>query len=81
VNRKRRQREDEAVHLYERILKCSNHLDLFSEMLNPAKGESLDNFPQALTRLNITIASLELNQTTLWEWYLFQCFLSNYSPH
>ncbi|MDZ4230428.1 MAG: glycoside hydrolase family 15 protein [Dehalococcoidales bacterium] len=59
---------DEAVRLYERILKCANHLGLFSEMVNPDTGEAMGNFPQALTHLNIIIAGLELNQATLWGW-------------
>lgn len=59
---------DEAVQLYERILRQGNHLGLFSEMVNPDTGECLGNFPQALTHLNIIIAGLELNQATLWGW-------------
>ena len=61
-------RLDEAVSTYERLLRCGNHLGLFSEMFNPDTGEALGNFPQALTHLSIITAGLELDQATLWGW-------------
>ncbi|GAI91737.1 unnamed protein product, partial [marine sediment metagenome] len=52
----------DAVALYERLLRCSNHVGLFSEMVDPASGEALGNFPQALTHLAVMTAGLELTQ-------------------
>ncbi len=40
----------------------SNHLGLFSEMVDPDSGEALGNFPQALTHLAVIIAGLELTR-------------------
>jgi GH15 family glucan-1,4-alpha-glucosidase len=53
---------DDAVALYQRLLRCSNHVGLFSEMVDPASGEALGNFPQALTHLAVMTAGLELTQ-------------------
>ena len=61
-------RLDEAVDLYERILRCGNHVGLFSEMADPRTGEALGNFPLALTHLNVIMAGLELDQAMLWGW-------------
>ncbi len=55
-------RTDEAAALYQRLLGYGNHLGLFSEMVDPASGEALGNFPQALTHLAIIITGLELTQ-------------------
>lgn len=57
-------RLDDAVALYEKLLSYSNHLGLFSEMVNPTSGEALGNFPQALTHLAVIITGLELTQAT-----------------
>ncbi|MFC1979916.1 glycoside hydrolase family 15 protein [Chloroflexota bacterium] len=53
---------EEAVALYEKLLGYSNHLGLFSEMVDPHSGEALGNFPQALTHLAVIITGLELTQ-------------------
>jgi len=53
-------RLDDAIALYERLLNFSNHLGLFSEMVDPASGEALGNFPQALTHLAVIITGIEL---------------------
>ncbi|MFC1942448.1 glycoside hydrolase family 15 protein [Chloroflexota bacterium] len=55
-------RLEEAKVLYEKLLGYSNHLGLLSEMVNPATGEALGNFPQALTHLAVIITGLELTQ-------------------
>jgi len=55
-------RLDEATALYERLLTHSNHLGLFSEMVDPTTGEALGNFPQAFTHLAVIMAGLELTQ-------------------
>jgi GH15 family glucan-1,4-alpha-glucosidase len=53
---------DEATDLYQRLLNYGNHLGLFSEMLDPASGEALGNFPQAVTHLAVIITGIELTQ-------------------
>ena len=53
---------DDAVALYERLIGYSNHLGLLSEMVNPATGEALGNFPQALTHLAVITTGLELTR-------------------
>jgi GH15 family glucan-1,4-alpha-glucosidase len=53
---------EDAVQLYERLLGYSNHLGLFSEMVDPVSGETLGNFPQALTHLAVIITGLELTE-------------------
>ncbi len=55
-------RLDDAITLYEKLLGCGNHLGLFSEMVNPASGEALGNFPQALTHLAVIITGMELTR-------------------
>jgi GH15 family glucan-1,4-alpha-glucosidase len=55
-------RVEEAKALYQRLLGYSNHLGLFSEMVDPTSGEALGNFPQALTHLAVIITGLELTQ-------------------
>ena len=53
---------DEATQLFERVLACGNHLGLFSEMVDPATGEALGNFPQAFTHVSLihTARNLDL---------------------
>ncbi len=53
-------RLEDAIALYQRLLGHSNHLGLFSEMVDPSSGEALGNFPQALTHLAVIITGLEL---------------------
>jgi len=53
---------DDAAALYQKLLGLSNHLGLFAEMADPATGEALGNFPQALTHLAVIITGLELTQ-------------------
>jgi len=51
-----------AVELYERLLGYGNHLGLLSEMVDPVSGETLGNFPQALTHLAVIITGMELTE-------------------
>ncbi|MFC1993367.1 glycoside hydrolase family 15 protein [Chloroflexota bacterium] len=53
---------EDAVELYERLLGYCNHLGLLSEMVDPVSGETLGNFPQALTHLAVIITGLELTE-------------------
>ncbi|TET74480.1 MAG: glycoside hydrolase family 15 protein [Dehalococcoidia bacterium] len=55
-------RLEQATDLYQRLLGYSNHLNLLSEMVDPASGEALGNFPQALTHLAVIITGLELSE-------------------
>ena len=41
----------EAEALFRRLAGYANHLGLFSEMIDPATGEALGNFPQAFTHI------------------------------
>ncbi|MFC2038485.1 glycoside hydrolase family 15 protein [Chloroflexota bacterium] len=52
----------EATGLYEKLLGYGNHLGLLSEMVDPATGQALGNFPQALTHLAVIITGLELTE-------------------
>ncbi|HWB86258.1 MAG TPA: glycoside hydrolase family 15 protein [Bryobacteraceae bacterium] len=52
---------EEAQFLFEKLLSYANHLGLFSEEVS-SKGESLGNFPQALTHLGLISAAFNLNQ-------------------
>jgi GH15 family glucan-1,4-alpha-glucosidase len=55
-------RLEDAIALYERLLGYSNHLGLLSEMVDPASGEALGNFPQAFTHLAVIITGFELTR-------------------
>ncbi len=56
----RMDRLEEATALYQKLLGYSNHLGLFSEMVDPTSGEALGNFPQALTHLATIVTGQEL---------------------
>ena len=53
-------RLDEAHELFERLLHRGNDLLLFAEEVDPASGELLGNFPQALTHVGLLNAALTL---------------------
>jgi len=55
-------RVEDATELYQKLLGYSNHLGLLSEMVDPVSGETLGNFPQALTHLAVIITGLELTE-------------------
>ncbi len=52
----------DATDLYQKLLGYSNHLGLFSEMVDITSGEALGNFPQALTHLAVIVTGLELER-------------------
>ncbi|MGI0079725.1 MAG: glycoside hydrolase family 15 protein, partial [Nitrososphaerales archaeon] len=47
---------DEAEKLLDSLAKCSNHLGLFSEEIDPKDGTMLGNFPQAFTHMGFITA-------------------------
>ena len=60
----------EAKELFEEILTYSNHLGLFSEMIDSENRESVGNFPQAFSHVglihsarNLTIALAKQAET------------------
>jgi len=53
-------RLDEAHELFERLLRRGNDLLLFTEEVDPATGELLGNFPQALTHVGLLNTALTL---------------------
>jgi GH15 family glucan-1,4-alpha-glucosidase len=52
---------EEAQLLFEKLLTYANHVGLFSEEIS-MKGESLGNFPQALTHLGLISAAYNLDR-------------------
>jgi GH15 family glucan-1,4-alpha-glucosidase len=52
---------DEAKILFENILKCSNHLGLFSEHIDVNTNQLLGNFPQGYSHLGLIQSALILN--------------------
>jgi GH15 family glucan-1,4-alpha-glucosidase len=55
-------RLDEAVALFERLLRYSNPLRLFSEDVEPASGRLLGNFPQAYTHVGLIHAAVTIGE-------------------
>ena len=53
-------RVEEAEEVFRTIADRANHVGLFSEMLDPATGAFLGNFPQAFTHLGLVNSSLYL---------------------
>mgnify|MGYP001473290636 CR=1 FL=1 len=53
---------DEARRRFETILEHGNHLDLFSEDIDPRSGELTGNFPQAYTHIAIINTAIMLKQ-------------------
>lgn len=51
-----------ALELFQDFLKRANHLGLFSEMMNPATGDFLGNFPQAFSHIGLIHAARNLSQ-------------------
>jgi GH15 family glucan-1,4-alpha-glucosidase len=56
-------RRPEAVALFEELLERSTVLGLYGEEMDPATGEHLGNFPQALTHAALVDAALTLRDT------------------
>ncbi|ABG05669.1 glycoside hydrolase 15-related [Rubrobacter xylanophilus DSM 9941] len=55
-------RLEEARELFDRALVAGNDLGLFSEEYDPASGEALGNFPQALTHLSHIEAAIAISR-------------------
>ncbi len=55
------QRLDDARQLFEQMLGYANHLGLYGEQTG-AQGQSLGNFPQALTHLSLISAAFNLDR-------------------
>jgi len=54
-------REDEAVDIFERVLKLSNDVGLLSEEWDPVAGRQLGNTPQAFTHVALVNTALTLS--------------------
>jgi len=54
--------KDEARKYFEKLLKCSNHLGLFSEDVHPESGQLLGNFPQAYSHVAVINSALLLSK-------------------
>jgi pentatricopeptide repeat protein len=54
-------RVEEAREVFDRAVSTGNDLGLFSEEFDPASGEMLGNFPQALTHLSHIAAAVALS--------------------
>lgn len=53
-------RLEEAVELFEQLAHRANHLGLYSEMIDPATGDFVGNFPQAFTHMALVNAAWSL---------------------
>jgi alpha,alpha-trehalase len=53
---------DEAVALFDRLLRYANPLGLFSEDIVPETGQLLGNFPQAYTHVGLIHAAITLGE-------------------
>ncbi|HOB83638.1 MAG TPA: glycoside hydrolase family 15 protein [Bacteroidales bacterium] len=51
----------DAEDLFEKMLKSSNHLGLFSEHIDVKTGELLGNFPQGYSHIGLIMAALTIN--------------------
>jgi GH15 family glucan-1,4-alpha-glucosidase len=54
-------REEEARHLYAQLLDYASPTGLLSEMVEPASGELLGNYPQAFSHVGLIRAALALD--------------------
>jgi GH15 family glucan-1,4-alpha-glucosidase len=55
-------RLDEAQRLFENAITFSNHVGLFSEMVDPKTGEFLGNYPQAFTHIALIHTARNLDR-------------------
>ena len=54
-----------ALELFEELLAKTNHLGLFSEMMDPDTGEFLGNFPQAFSHIGLIHTARNLSRAIL----------------
>jgi GH15 family glucan-1,4-alpha-glucosidase len=54
-------REDDAVEMFERLLRLSNDVGLLAEEYDPASGRQLGNFPQAFTHVSLVTCAAHLS--------------------
>ena len=57
-------RLEEARQLFDDLCRRSNHLGLFAEEMDPATGEHLGNFPQALTHAALVQAAVAIQEAS-----------------
>jgi GH15 family glucan-1,4-alpha-glucosidase len=55
-------RLDEAQRLFEKVISFSNHVGLFSEMVDPNTGDFLGNYPQAFTHIALIHTARNLDR-------------------
>lgn len=55
-------RLDDAVALFNRLMKFANHVGLFSEDIDPKNGMLLGNFPQAYTHVGLINAAITIGE-------------------
>jgi GH15 family glucan-1,4-alpha-glucosidase len=55
-------RHEDAVKLFERLLKLRNDVGLLSEEYDPAKGRLLGNFPQAFSHISLVNTAYTLSR-------------------
>jgi GH15 family glucan-1,4-alpha-glucosidase len=53
-------RLEEAVAVFDRVVRCANPLGLFSEDIDPQTGTLLGNFPQAYTHVGLVHAAMTI---------------------
>ena len=53
---------DEAIAKFEELIETKNHLGLFAEMIDPATGEALGNFPQAFSHIGLIHTARNLSE-------------------
>ena len=54
-------RKDEAKELFDKLLRCSNHLGLYSEDYDPHKHQLWGNFPQTRSHVGLINAAFALS--------------------
>jgi GH15 family glucan-1,4-alpha-glucosidase len=53
---------DEAEAMFDQLLASANHLGLYAEMIDPATGKALGNFPQAFSHIGLIHTARNLNE-------------------